>query len=280
MALKTYKPITPGRRQMTVASFAELTKKKPEKALLNKIKGKSGRNNTGKITVRHRGGLQKRHYRAVDFKRTDKLGIEGTIKAIEYDPNRNAYICLVNYADGDKRYHLAPQHVSVGHKIVTKEKGKIKAGNRLMIKNIPVGLSIYNIELAVGKGGQIVRTAGSSAKLVSLEGRHGQVQLPSGEVRYVNKSCYATIGVVSNPEYSNIKIGKAGRKRKMGKRPQVRGKAMNPCDHPHGGGEGGCPIGLKNPKTPKGRPALGLKTRKRKYTDKWIIKRRSKKKRR
>jgi large subunit ribosomal protein L2 len=260
---------------MILSSFEEITKSKPEKSLTSFIKKKGGRNNTGKITVRHQGGGHKQLYRLIDFNTTDKQGIEGTVKAIEYDPNRNAYITLVYYNDGEKRYHLAPQNIEVGSKIITKEKGKIKSGNRMMLKNIPVGLSIFNIEIVKGKGGQLVRSAGSYATLVSLDGPNAQIQMPSGEVRYIDKNCYSTIGVVSNSDYSNTKLGKAGRSRWRGIRPVVRGKAMNPCDHPHGGGEGCCPIGHPHPMTPWGKPALGVKTRrKHKYSNKSIIKRR------
>lgn len=277
MALKKFKPTTPGRRQMSVASFDEVTKATPEKSLTTTLKKNSGRNNQGRITVRHRGGGVKRLYRIMDFKRTDKLNIEGKVTSVEYDPNRTAYIMLVQYKDGEKRYHIAPSEIKVGDKIMTGEKAKIKVGNRMQMQNIPVGYNIYNVELHKGKGGQMGRSAGSSVKLVSLEGKHAQIQMPSGEIRLVGKDHYATIGIVSNIEHSNIKIGKAGRKRLMGRRPQVRGKAMNPVDHPHGGGEGGASIGMKHPKTPWGLPALGFKTRKRKYTDKMIIKDRRRK---
>lgn len=277
MELKKFKPTTPGIRQMSIASFEEITKSKPEKSLTKTLKKNSGRNSTGRITVRHRGGGTRRRYRNIDFKRTDKLNIEGKVKAIEYDPNRTAYIMLVNYKDGEKRYHLAPTEIKVGDKIVTREKAKVKAGNRMKLKNIPVGFSIYNVELYEGRGGQLARSAGSSLKLVSVEGDYAQIQMPSGEIRLVSKDCYATIGIVSNIDHFNISIGKAGRTRHFGRRPQVRGKAMNPVDHPHGGGEGGCPIGLKHPKTPWGMPALGFKTRRRRYTDKMIIKDRRRK---
>jgi len=277
MALKKYKPTTPGRRQMSSASYDEVTTSKPQKRLTKAKKRGSGRNNSGRITVRHRGGGNKNHYRMIDFKRSDKLNIEGKIASIEYDPNRTAYIMLVNYKDGEKRYHLMPEGVKVGDKIMTAEKAKIKAGNRMQLKNIPVGYFIYNVELNKNKGGQLGRSAGTSIKLVSLEGKDAQIQMPSGEIRLVNKENYATVGTVGNQEHINIKIGKAGRMRHKGRRPQVRGKAMNPVDHPHGGGEGGAPIGLKNPKTPWGLPALGLKTRKRHYTDKKIIKDRRRK---
>lgn len=275
MALKKFKPITPGRRQMTVASFEEITTTTPEKSLLVSLSKNAGRNNTGSITCRHRGGGHKRMYRLVDFKRTNKLNIEGTVKTVEYDPNRTSYIMLVNYKDGEKRYHIAPLGIKVGDKIICGERVKVKTGNRMMVNNIPVGYSIYNVELHEGKGGQMARSAGSSLKLTSLEGPYAQILLPSGEVRLISKKCYATIGSVSNIEHSNMKIGKAGRMRNMGRRPQVRGKAMNPVDHPHGGGEGGSPIGLKHPKTPWGMPALGFKTRKR--HSKMIIKDRRRK---
>jgi len=277
MALKKFKPTTPGRRQMSVASFDEVTRTKPEKSLTCKIKKTSGRNNSGRITVRHRGGGEKRLYRMIDFKRIDKKNIEGKVTSVEYDPNRTAYIMLVTYKDGEKRYHIAPEGIKVGDSIMTAEKVKIKSGNRMLISNIPVGYEIYNVEMKKGKGGQLGRSAGTAIKLVSLEGDHAQIQMPSGEIRLVEKEGYATIGQVSNIDHNNIVIGKAGRKRHMGRRPQVRGKAMNPCDHPHGGGEGGSPIGMKHPKTPWGMPALGLKTRRRKYTDKMIVKDRRRK---
>jgi large subunit ribosomal protein L2 len=272
MAIKKLKSTTPGRRQMSVSDFAEVTGKAKHKGLLKSKKRSSGRNNTGSITVRHRGGGVKRHYRVIDFDRTANLSVPGRVEAVEYDPNRNAYIMLVLYKNGDRRYHLAPEGVKVEDRILTAPKAKVKRGNRVQIENIPVGFTIYNIELQPGKGGQIVRSAGASAKLVSLEGKMAQVQLPSGEVRFVPKNTYATVGVVSNAEFSNMNLGKAGRKRWKGRRPQVRGKAMNPCDHPHGGGEGASPIGMKNPKTPWGLPALGVKTRKRKKaSDKFRI---------
>lgn len=277
MALKKFKPTTPARRQMSVSSFDEVTRTKPEKSLTKVIKKHSGRNNTGRITVRHRGGGSKRLYRVIDFKRFDKKNIEGTITSVEYDPNRTAYIMLVTYKDGEKRYHLAPEGIKVGEKIMTAEKAKIKVGNRMFIRNIPVGYNIYNVEMKKEKGGQLGRSAGSALKLVSLEGNHAQVQMPSGEIRLVEKEGYATIGQVSNIDNNNVVIGKAGRMRHKGRRPQVRGKAMNPVDHPHGGGEGGSPIGMKHPKTPWGMPALGLKTRRRKYTDKMIVKDRRRK---
>lgn len=276
MAVKTFKPVTPGRRQMSIASFEEITKSKPEKSLIRAIKNKAGRNNTGRITVRHQGGRHKRYYRLVDFDTTKKLNILGKVSAIEYDPNRNVYICLVVYEDGEKKYHLAPENIKVGSKVITKEKAKIRIGNRMMLKNIPIGINIFNVEMVPLKGGQLVRSAGASAKLVSLDGLKAQIELPSGEVRYIPKECYATIGTLSNAEFINLKLGKAGRSRWRGIRPQVRGKAMNPVDHPHGGGEGCTPIGMPGPKTPWGKPALGKKTRRRKYSDQWILKRRKK----
>lgn len=277
MALKKFKPVTPSLRHMSVASFEEITKTKPEKSLIKIITRNAGRNSTGRITCRHRGGGSKRMYRMIDFKQTDKLDIEGKIIAIEYDPNRTCYIMLVRYMDGEKRYHIAPLNMQVGDVIVTREKAKVKVGNRMILRHIPVGYSIHNVELHLGRGGQMGRSAGSEIKLVSLEGEHAQIQMPSGEVRIVSKLCYASIGQVGNLDHSNIKIGKAGRTRNMGRRPQVRGKAMNPVDHPHGGGEGRTSIGLIHPKTPWGMPALGLKTRKRKYTNKLIIKSRHRK---
>lgn len=264
MALKTIKGTTPARRQMSVSTFEEITTDKPLKALLKSQKRGSGRNHGGKITIRHRGGGSKTHYRIIDFKHFDNMGVEGNVNAIEYDPNRNAYIMRVHYRNGDKRYHLAPEKMKVGDKISANVKTKIKLGNRCTIENIPVGFEIHNIELEPGQGGKIVRSAGSSAKLISLEGKMAQVQLPSGEVRFIPKNSLASIGIVSNASFSNIKWGKAGRTRWRGRRPQVRGKVMNPVDHPHGGGEGKNPIGMKYPKTPWGLPALGVKTRKRK----------------
>lgn len=249
---------------MSVSSFEEVTTGKPHKALVVARNRLSGRNSAGKITIRHRGGGVKRHYRMVDFKQRDNIGVEGTVKTVEYDPNRNAYIMLVFYANGDKRYHLAPTDIKVGDKIMTAERAKIKVGNRLFIKNIPTGFTIHNIELKHGRGGQIVRSAGTGAKLISLEGDMAQIELPSKEVRFVPKDTYASIGTVSNADHGNISWGKAGRMRWKGRKPQVRGKVMNPVDHPHGGGEGRNGVGMKYPKTPWGLPALGVKTRKRK----------------
>lgn len=278
MAIKIYKPTTPGRRGMTGYSFDEITKSTPEKSLTVRLNKRSGRNNQGRLTIRHRGGGHKRLYRIVDFKRSDKHNIEGTVRAVEYDPYRTAYIMLVNYKDGEKRYHIAPQDIKVGDKIILADKTKLKPGNRMLIRNFPVGFLVYNLEITKGKGGQMIRSAGSSAKIISQEDEtYAQVQLPSGEVRLINRDCFATYGEISNADHSNITIGKAGRKRHMGRRPQVRGKVMNPNDHPHGGGEGNQPIGLKHPKTPWGMPALGFKTRKRKYSDRLIVKSRHRK---
>jgi large subunit ribosomal protein L2 len=279
MAIKNYKPTTPGRRGMSGYSFEEITTSKPEKSLTVRLNKRAGRNNQGRITIRHRGGGHKRLYRLVDFNRADKSNIEATVVSVEYDPYRTAYIMLVNYKDGEKRYHLAPQDIKVGDKIILADKTKLKPGNRMLLRNFPVGFTVYNVEITKGKGGQMIRSAGSSAKVVSQEDvMYTQVQLPSGEVRLVNKDCYASFGMLSNVDHSNITIGKAGRMRNMGRRPQVRGKVMNPCDHPHGGGEGSNSIGLKHPKTPWGMPALGYKTRRRKkYSDGVIVKSRHRK---
>lgn len=277
MAVKKFRPVTPAVRHMSIASFEEITKTVPEKSLVVYLKQKSGRNAHGRITVRHRGGGAKRKYRIIDFKQTDKLNIEGIVTAVEYDPYRTAYIVLVRYADGEKRYHLAPLDLKVGDTIVTREKAKVKLGNRMHLKNIPVGYSIHNVELHEGKGGQLGRSAGANIKLTSLEGDYAQIQMPSGEIRIVGKNCYASIGMVGNLDNNNITIGKAGRVRHMNIRPTVRGKAMNPVDHPHGGGEGANSIGLIHPKTPWGMPALGYKTRKRKFTNKMIVKSRHRK---
>jgi len=281
MAIKKYKPTSPGRRGMTGIDYRKLTKKKPEKALLSPKTRKAGRGSEGKITTRHKGGGAKKRYRIIDFKR-DKFDIPAKIAAVEYDPNRSAFIALAIYADGEKRYILAFHNIKVGDKIIAsrKENTEIKVGNRLCLKHILPGTSVYNIEMIPGKGGQIVRSAGSSAVVSVVEGGFAQVNLPSGEVRKIPEEAMATIGQVSNVEHSMVVIGKAGRSRWMGKRPTVRGSAMNPVDHPHGGGEGRQPIGLKYPKTPWGKPALGKKTRKKnKPSNKYIIKGRKKKKR-
>lgn len=275
MAIRLYKPTTPGRRGMTTADTAQITKKKPEKSLLVAKKAGSGRNNQGKITIRHRGGGVKRFYRLVDFRLVN--GTKGTITAIEYDPNRSAHIALVQLEGKQKKkaYVLAGNDMKVGQVIESGDAAEIRKGNRLPLKGIPVGTQIYNIELVLGKGGQIARSAGTKAQLVAKEGEFCQVRLPSGEVRLVHERCMATIGVVGNEAHQNIKYGSAGRRRNMGWRPAVRGKAMNPVDHPHGGGEGGTSTALRvGQKTPWGKPALGLKTRRRKSTDAMIIRNR------
>lgn len=273
--MKYYKPTTPGRREMTNVDYSPLTRKRPEKRLVFGLKKTGGRDQKGKIAIRHRGGGHKRKYRLIDFKR-EKFDIPGTILALEYDPNRTAWIALVSYPDGEKRYILAPAGLQVGDRVLYSQK-KIEArlGYRMPLSEIPDAAMIHNLELEPGRGGQIVRSAGGSAVLMGKEGKHAQVKLPSGEVRNILKTCLATIGTLSNPEHENVKIGKAGRSRWLGRRPHVRGKAMNPVDHPHGGGEGNQPIGLKYPKTPWGKPALGVRTRRRKrYSDRLIIKRR------
>ena len=275
MALKVYRPTSPGRRRMTGSTFEEITKTKPEKSLLLPLKGKAGRNNQGKITVRHRGSGAKRRLRIIDFKR-DKIGIPGRVAAIEYDPNRSARIALIYYVDGEKRYILAPTGISVGDMIESGGNAEVKPGNALPLRLIPGGTLIHNIELERGRGGQLVRSAGVAAQLMAKEGEYSLVRLPSGEVRRIRSDCLATIGQVGNIDHRSINLGKAGRKRWMGWRPTVRGSAMNPPDHPHGGGEGRSPIGMPGPKTPWGKPALGYRTRKRKASDKMIVKRRGK----
>ena len=275
MALKVYRPTSPGRRGMTGSTFEEITRSEPEKSLLLPLKKKAGRNSQGRITVRHRGGGAKRMLRILDFKR-DKVGVPGRVATIEYDPNRSANIALIYYADGEKRYILAPLGLSVGDSIKSGEDVEVKPGNTLPLKLIPSGTLIHNIELNKGKGGQLVRSAGAAAQLVVKEGEYALVRLPSGEVRRIRSECLATIGQVGNIDHQNIKLGKAGRKRWLGWRPTVRGSAMNPCDHPHGGGEGRSPIGRPGPKTPWGKPALGYRTRKAKASDKMIVKRRGK----
>jgi large subunit ribosomal protein L2 len=275
MGIKHYKPNTPGQRGMTVSTFEEITTSKPYKPLTVTLKKHSGRNSRGKITVRHRGGGYRPKYRIIDFKR-NKDGVPGKVATIEYDPNRSANIALIVYADGDKRYILAPNKLQVGDTVMAGESADIKVGNALPLKNIPVGTVIHNIELKAGKGGQMVRSAGNSAQLMAKEGDYATVRLPSGEVRKVRIECRATIGEVGNLDHENISIGKAGRKRHMGIRPTVRGSVMNPNDHPHGGGEGRAPIGRANPVTPWGKPALGYKTRKKnKHSNKYIVKRRN-----
>ncbi len=275
MPTKKYNPTSPARRFMTVSTFEEITKSEPERSLLESLNKAGGRNNYGRITVRHRGGGNRRKYRIIDFKR-NKVGTAKVI-GIEYDPNRSANIALIQYEDGEKRYILAPLGVTDGMEIVTDPSGAdIKPGNAMHIANIPVGSLIHNIELQPGKGGQLVRTAGASAQLMAKEGKYAQVRLPSGEVRLIALNCMATIGQIGNLDHENVSIGKAGRKRHMGWRPTVRGSVMNPCDHPHGGGEGRSPVGRPGPVTPWGKPALGLKTRKKKnLNDKFIVKRRN-----
>ena len=275
MALKIYRPTSPGRRGMSGATFEEITKDKPEKSLLAPLKKKAGRNSQGRITVRHRGSGTKRRLRLLDFKR-DKTSVPGRVAAIEYDPNRSANIALIYYADGEKRYILAPSGLSVGNTIMSGSDADVKPGNALPLKLIPNGSQIHNIELERGRGGQLVRSAGTAAQLMIKEGEYALVRLPSGEVRRIRNDCLATIGQVGNLDHQSIKLGKAGRKRWLGWRPTVRGSAMNPHDHPHGGGEGRSPIGMSGPKTPWGKPALGYRTRKSKASDKMIIKRRGK----
>jgi len=273
--LKQYRPTSPGRRSMTGSSFEEITKSKPEKSLLLPLKKKGGRSNQGRITVRHRGGGAKRRLRIIDFKR-DKLGVPGRVAAIEYDPNRSARIALIFYADGEKRYILAPSELNVDDVIKSGEGAELKPGNALPLKLIPTGTMIHNIEMQPGKGGQLVRSAGVSAQLMAKEGEYALIRMPSSEVRRIRSNCLATIGQVGNLDHRSISLGKAGRKRWMGWRPTVRGSAMSPRDHPHGGGEGRSPIGMPGPKTPWGKPALGYRTRKPKPGDKMIVRRRGK----
>ncbi|MBE6897538.1 MAG: 50S ribosomal protein L2 [Ruminococcaceae bacterium] len=275
MAIKTYKPTTPSRRQMTVIDYSELSKVAPEKSLLEPMKKTSGRNSYGRITVRHHGGGNRRKYRVIDFKR-NKADMPATVLTIEYDPNRSAFIALVQYEDGEKRYIVAPHGLKVGDVIESGVNADIKPGNALPLANIPVGTFIHNVELYPGKGAQLARAAGIMAQLMAKEGKYALIRLPSGELRNVPVECMATIGQVSNLEHENVNIGKAGRKRHMGWRPTVRGSVMNPCDHPHGGGEGKSPIGRPGPVTPWGKPALGYKTRKKKnLSNKFIVKRRN-----
>ena len=276
MAIRTYKPTTPSRRHMTNSTFSEITTSTPEKSLLVSLKKTGGRNNTGAITCRHIGGGNKRKYRIIDFKR-NKDGIVGKVATIEYDPNRNANICLINYLDGEKRYILAPQGLKVGDKIVSGESVDIKTGNAMEVRNIPEGTFIHNVELQPGKGGQMCRAAGTSAQILGSEGKYVTLRLASGEVRKVLATCRATVGVVGNEDWNLVNLGKAGKSRWYGVRPTVRGSVMNPNDHPHGGGEGRAPIGRSGPMTPWGKPALGLKTRKnKKESDKYIVTRRKK----
>lgn len=275
MAVKSFKPYSAGRRFMTVASFDEITTDKPEKALVERLQKHGGRNQLGRLTVRHQGGGHKRLYRVIDFKR-NKDGIQATVATIEYDPNRSARIALLNYADGEKRYILAPNGIKVGDKIVSGPEADIKPGNALPIKNIPVGTMIHNIEMKIGKGGQLVRSAGTGAQLMAKEGEYALLRMPSGELRKVHINCKATIGQVGNLEHENITIGKAGRSRWLGIRPANRGVTMNPNDHPHGGGEGRSPVGRKHPVTPWGKHAMGATTRRKKNSDKFIVKGRTK----
>ncbi len=275
MAVKIYKPVTPGLRGMTGYTFEEITKKKPERSLLVPPRKWGGRNTYGRVTVRHRGGGNNRYIRVVDFKR-NKLEVPARVAAIEYDPNRTARLALLFYADGEKRYIIAPLGLRVGDTVVTGSQAEIRAGNCLPIANIPVGTLVHNIELKEGKGGQLVRSAGGAAQLLAKEGDYAQIRLPSGEVRLVRQTCFATIGQVGNLDHSNVKLGKAGRKRHLGIRPTVRGSAMSPRDHPHGGGEGRQPIGMPGPKSPWGKPTLGYKTRRNKRTDQYIVRRRNK----
>ena len=275
MAIKVYKPTTNARRNMSVTDYSGLSKVAPEKSLLEPLKKHSGRNSYGRITVRHRGGGNRRKYRIIDFKR-QKFDVEGIVKTIEYDPNRSAFIALVEYEDGDKAYIIAPQGLKVGYKVVAGETADIKPGNALPLKNIPTGTFVHNVELYPGRGAQLARAAGNMAQLMAKENGYALLRLPSGELRNVPETCMATIGQVGNIDHENVKIGKAGRKRNMGIRPTVRGSVMNPNDHPHGGGEGKSPVGRPGPVTPWGKPALGYKTRsKKKASNKFIVKRRN-----
>jgi large subunit ribosomal protein L2 len=278
MPVKKYKPITPGQRGMTGYTFDEITKSTPERSLIKPLRKSGGRNLYGRITVRHRGGGARRQIRIVDFKR-DKRSIPAKVAAIEYDPNRTARLALLFYVDGEKRYIIAPLELRVGDTVVSGPEAEVRPGNSLPISNIPVGTMVHNVELKQGKGGQLVRAAGGAAQLLAKEGDYAQVRLPSGEVRLIRQECYATIGQVGNVDHGNVKLGKAGRKRHLGIRPTVRGTAMSPRDHPHGGGEGRQPIGMPGPKSPWGKPTLGAKTRRNKSTDKYIVRRRGSKRR-
>ena len=278
MAIRVYKPTSPARRFMSVLTYEEVTKKTPERSLIQDMRHRAGRNNQGKITVRHQGGGARRKYRIIDFKRVKNDGIPATVKAIEYDPNRTCFIALLNYANGDKSYILAPLGLKVGDTVMSGPTADIKPGNCLPIANIPLGTLIHNIEIKIGRGGQMVRSAGTAAQVMAKEGDYAQIRLPSGEVRKVSMKARATIGQVGNTDHSNVRIGKAGRKRHMGIRPTVRGVVMNPCDHPHGGGEGRSPVGMPAPMSPWGKKTQGVKTRKhRKYSDKLIVSRPNKK---
>lgn len=273
MPVKNYKPTSPGRRGATGYAFDEITRRKPEKSLVKPLKKSGGRNNQGRISVRHRGGGAKRRLRIIDFRR-DKLGVPGSVVSIEYDPNRSARIALIQYKDGEKRYIICPVGLKVGDTVMSGPTAEIKPGNALPLRSIPSGTMVHNLELHKGKGAQLVRGAGGSAQLLAREGDYAMVRLPSGEVRRIFAECMATVGQVGNVEHSQINLGRAGRKRLMGRRPHVRGTVMNPRDHPHGGGEGRAPIGLPGPKTPWGKPTLGYRTRRRKDTDKYIVRRR------
>lgn len=274
MAIKLYKPTSPGRRGQTVSTFEEITRTQPTRSLLLPLRKTAGRNVRGKVTVRHRGGGHKRRYRVIDFRR-DKVGVPGRVESIEYDPNRTARIALISYADGERRYILAPVDLRVNDSIISSPTAEIRPGNTLPLANIPLGTMIHNVELHPGRGGQLVRSAGTSAQLLAKEGDYAQLRLPSGEMRRVHLTCVATIGQVGNIDHSNLHLGKAGRRRWMGWRPEVRGSAMTPRDHPHGGGEGRSPIGMPGPKSPWGKPTLGYKTRRNKKTDQYIVRRRS-----
>jgi len=276
VALKTYRPTSPGRRGMSGATFDEITRGKPEKSLLRPLKKKGGRNTQGRVTVRHRGGGSKKRLRLIDFKR-DKFGVPGKVATIEYDPNRSARIALIHYADGEKRYILAPLEINVGDTVMSGSDAEVKPGNALPLSQIPTGTLIHNIEMERGRGGQLARGAGVAAQLMVKEGDYALVRLPSSEIRRIRIDCLATIGQLGNVDHQNIKLGKAGRSRWLGRRPTVRGSAMSPRDHPHGGGEGRSPIGMPGPKTPWGKPALGYRTRKPKASDKLIVKRRGEK---
>ncbi|MGB3905984.1 MAG: 50S ribosomal protein L2 [Anaerolineae bacterium] len=278
MPIKAYKPTSPGRRGMTVTSFDEITRTEPERSLLRPLRKKAGRNAQGRITIRHRGGGHKRRYRVIDFKR-DKFGIPAKVDSVEYDPNRSARIALLVYADGEKRYIIAPLGLKVNDALQSGPDADIRVGNALPIANIPVGTMIHNIELRSGKGGQLARSAGTSAQLLAKEGKYAQVRLPSSEIRLINVKNLATIGTVGNTDWGNVNLGKAGRARWLGRRPTTRGSAMSPRDHPHGGGEGKAPIGMPSPKSPWGKKTLGKKTRRRKDTNKWIVRRRGAKRR-
>ncbi len=278
MPVKIYKPTSPGRRDMSGHTFEEVTRSKPEKSLVSGLRKKAGRNFRGTITIRHRGGGHKRRYRQIDFRR-DKKGIPARVASIEYDPNRSARIALVVYADGEKRYIIAPLGLRVGDTVLSDDQTEMRPGNNMPLRNIPMGAQVHNVELHQGRGGQLVRAAGTSAQIVAKEGKYAILRLPSGEERLIHQDCTATIGQVGNVEHGNVRLGKAGRKRHLGIRPTVRGSAMDPGSHPHGGGEGRSPIGMPSPKTPWGKPALGKRTRRNKRTDKYIFRRRSKKRR-